>query len=117
MTLSERIIDDVDTVFFITDDFARSVTHYAGGTGAGSTVTVIVKWSDPTPMLSDGGKEVRLSGTLYVPVDITCLKTDKWTIDGNDYQCVTVGDADGGIRTVHIRRCEIESRSRLREIL
>ena len=99
------------------ESFGDTVTHRPLGDDANdAAVVAMVAWDDPAEH-ADGGKGTNLAGRLDVAGELTVDVRDQWVIDGRLYQTVEVGEPQGGLRRVMIRRTTSERRTRAREVL
>lgn len=107
-TLKDAIEDDVDVIFLNSSEFAMNVTRYPAGVVA-NAVSVTAVFVTLPPVLEDNygkGERIVHRGTLDISSGSSVGRTDQWLIQGLLYQTEYVRDAEGGMRTVGVRRDE-----------
>lgn len=109
-TLKAQIASDVSAVFLNEEEHADSVTRYPlGDTAAGEPVTAIWEEDDPQQLLKSG-KESERMGTLSIAEDQTADDRDRWLINSEIWDAVTVGRIEEGMKTVRVKRIVEEYR-------
>lgn len=99
------------------EEFGDQITHRPFSDDANdSAVVAIVVW-DPPVEDAQPGKGTRLTGKLEVAGDLACDVSDQWVIDDVLYQTVTVGEPQGGLRTITIQRTTTQRRTKGRPVL
>lgn len=117
MRLNELIESQATTVFLNTDQFAEEVTHRPLGDDARDAAVIAnVVW-EQTAENQDGGVGNRLKGQLDVAGELAVDPTDRWVIDGEEYQTLTVGNPQGGLRQVTVQRITTQRRTKARSVL
>lgn len=92
------------------------VTHYAGGTGSGTSVTAIVD------DLNDGGMEVQQTHgvdvlrqkRLQVALSVTLTPSDQWLISGERWATIAQTDGTDGLQIVTVQRIDQSRNTRAR---
>lgn len=93
-----------------------SVTHYANGSGSGTSVLAIV--TD----LDDGGMELQQTHgvdvvrmkSLQVAASQSVTQEDQWAISGSRWETVAKTDAHDGLKVVTVRRIDQSKQRRSR---
>ena len=120
MTLASQISADATAIFLETDDFAQTITRYAGGsTGSSSTITCIVDLDDEeqgqgTAIEDERGTKIVRYGRLdmlstqTIVVNEQGRDSDTFLIDSELWCAVRFDGRDGiaGMKTLIIRRDE-----------
>lgn len=100
------------------EQLGESVTHYANGTGSGTSVTAIVTDMDDGGMELQKGHAVEVvrMKQLQVAASVSVGYTDQWSIEGDRWETVTDPDSHEGFRVVIVRRVEQSKQRRSKPV-
>lgn len=103
MTLKTQIASDA-SVFLDTDEFADSLTHYPlGVVASAATVTAVFIPAEPE-LHHERGKGIIIRGELHVASSLSVNDKDVWLINSSKYKTERIGDAEQGLRIIHVVR-------------
>ena len=87
-------------------EFADSMTRYiAGDANSSESVTAIWTEEKSDKDTSRGEENVR-TGTLLIRDTQAALTTDRWLIDGETWETISVGKAPGGMKELKLKPYE-----------
>jgi len=100
------------------EQLGEPVTHYANGTGSGTSVTAIVVDMDDGGMELQQGHAVEVVRIkkLQIASSVSVGYTDQWVIEGNRWETVSNPDAHDGFRVVTVRRVDQSKQRRSKPV-
>lgn len=117
-TLKAQMASDVSAVFQNTDEFAETWKHWPEGVAANETTVVV---NPDFPMGEDGtvqreltrGDEQVIRFKIWIANSVTVTTKDVWlNEDDTQFQTITVGEVEEGMRPITIQRNDKDHSSR-----
>lgn len=91
----------------LVSEFGRDVSRWPDGDSESAVTVSDAIFDERRPEVSrDRGKALQRKALLLAPEGQTVKKSDAWSIDGETWQCESIGRSSGGMREVHLVRTE-----------
>lgn len=105
-TLRDDMAADAASTFLNQDEFAEAAVHWPKGEEAEAVAVAVLFEERAVERRTEFGDRTVREISLWVPATLSLDKSDRWVARGSLCQTQEIGEANGGLVEVKVRRDE-----------